>query len=34
MSSDDDQTKSCAVRVVNLFGERGDERYRDLLDLR
>ena len=34
MSSHDDQTKSCAVRVVNLFGERGDERYRDLLDPR
>ncbi len=29
----DDQTRSCAVRVVNLFGRRGDERYRDLLDL-
>jgi len=29
----DDETKSRAVRVVNLFGERGDERYRDLLSL-
>jgi hypothetical protein len=31
MSSDDEQARSCAVRVINLFGERGDERYRDLL---
>ena len=31
MSSGDEQARSCAVRVINLFGERGDERYRDLL---
>jgi len=31
MSSGDEQARSCAVRVTNLFGERGDERYRDLL---
>ena len=31
MRSGDEQAKSCAVRVINLFGERGDERYRELL---
>jgi hypothetical protein len=31
--SGDEQAKSCAVRIINLFGERGDERYRDLLKL-
>lgn len=31
ISSGDEQARSCAVRVINLFGERGDERYRDLL---
>ena len=31
VSSGDEQARSCAVRVINLFGERGDERYRDLL---
>ena len=31
VSSNDEQARSCAVRVINLFGERGDERYRDLL---
>jgi hypothetical protein len=31
MNSGDEQARSCAVRVINLFGERGDERYRDLL---
>jgi len=34
MSSGDEQARSCAVSVINLFGERGDERYRDLLKLR
>jgi len=29
--SGDDEAKDCAIRVINLFGERGDERYRDLL---
>jgi hypothetical protein len=31
--SSDEETKSCAVRIINLFGERGDERYRALLKL-
>lgn len=30
----DDEAVSCAVRVINLLGERGDERCGDLLDLR
>lgn len=34
MSSGDEQARSYAVRVINLFGERGDERYRDLLRLK
>lgn len=34
MSSGDEQARSCAVRVINLFGERGDERYRGLLKLK
>jgi len=34
MSSGDEQARSSAVSVINLFGERGDERYRDLLKLR
>jgi len=33
MTSDDEATRACAVRIINLFGERGDERYRDLLRL-
>ncbi len=33
IKSGDDKAKSCAVRVINLFGERGDERNRDLLGL-
>lgn len=33
MDSGDEQTKASAARVINLFGKRGDERYRDLLDL-
>jgi hypothetical protein len=32
-SSGDAGAKSCTERVVNLFGTRGDERFRDLLDL-
>ena len=32
-SSDDEQAKSCAIRIINLLGERGIERYRDLLKL-
>lgn len=32
MNSEEEDTKSCAERVVNLFGKRGDERHRDLLD--
>jgi len=34
MSSGDEHARSCAVRVINLFGERGDERYRGLLKLK
>ncbi len=34
MTSDDEQAKLCAVRVINLFGQLGNERYRDLLKLR
>jgi len=33
ITSGDAEAKSCAVRVINLFGMRGDERYRDLLNL-
>jgi hypothetical protein len=34
MSSGNEQARSGAVRVINLFGERGDERYRELLMLK
>jgi hypothetical protein len=33
MKSEDLEIQSAAVRVINLFGERGNEHYRELLDL-
>jgi hypothetical protein len=34
MSSHDANVRSCAARVINMFGELGDERYRELLDIK
>ena len=34
MGANDEKTKSSAVRVINHFGELGNERYRDLLNIR
>ena len=34
MISESSEARSSAVRVINLFGERGEERYRELLRLR
>ena len=31
LTSDDSLSKESAIRVINIFGEHGDERYRDLL---
>jgi hypothetical protein len=32
MHSGDKGARESAVRVINLYGERGEERYRDLLN--
>lgn len=33
LQSSDQQAKDSAIRIINFFGERGDERYRSLLKL-
>jgi hypothetical protein len=33
MGSGEEDTVSSAMRIINLFGERGDERYQSLLKL-